>query len=168
MTHRLLVMGVSGCGKSTLGALLAERLALPFADADAFHPPANIAKMSAGIPLTDADRWPWLDALGAWLAAQEAGGVIACSALKRIYRDRLRAQVPALRIVHPVGDAALIGARQAARAGHFMPPTLMASQFGTLEPCGADEDALTLDVADAPDALADRAAAWVRRGGELR
>ena len=168
VTHRLLVMGVSGCGKSTLGAMLAERLARPFADADSFHPPANIAKMSAGIALTDADRWPWLDALGAWLAAQADGGVIACSALKRSYRDRLRAHVPALRIVHPVGDAALIGARQAARAGHFMPPTLMASQFSTLEPCGPDEDALTLDVADAPEVLAERAAAWVRRGEKLR
>jgi len=161
-------MGVSGCGKSTLGALLAERLGLPFADADAFHPPANIARMSAGIPLTDADRWPWLDALGGWLAAQEGGGVIACSALKRVYRDRLRQHVAALRIVHPAGDAALVGARQAARAGHFMPPALMASQFATLEPCGPDEAALTLDVTAPPAALAEHAAAWVRHGDKLR
>jgi gluconokinase len=162
---RCLVMGVSGCGKSTLGALLAERLGLPFADADAFHPPANIAKMSAGIPLTDADRWPWLDALGAWLAAQPGGGVIACSALKRAYRDRLRVHVPALRIVHPAGALPLIAARQAARTGHFMPPTLMASQFATLEACAPDEAALVLDVSDAPELLAGRAAAWVCPAG---
>ena len=167
MTHRLLVMGVSGCGKSTLGAMLAARLGLPFADADAFHPPASVAKMSAGIPLTDADRWPWLDALGGWLAAQAGGGVIACSALKRAYRDRLRSHVPTLRIVHPVGDQSLIAARQAARAGHFMPPTLMASQFSTLEPCGPDEATLALDVTLPPDALAERAAAWVRHVGKL-
>ena len=147
---------------------LAERLGLPFADADSFHPPANIAKMSAGIALTDADRWPWLDALGAWLAAQPGGGVIACSALKRIYRDRLRQHVASLRIVHPVGDTALIGARQAARAGHFMPPTLMSSQFSTLEPCAPNEAALMLDVSDAPAALAARAADWVRHAEEPR
>lgn len=159
---RLLVMGVSGSGKSTLGALLAERLGLPFADADAFHPPANIAKMSAGIPLTDADRWPWLDALGQWLAAQPAGGVIGCSALKRAYRDRLRGHAPGLRIVHPHGEVALIAARQAAREGHFMPPSLMASQYATLEPCAPEEDALVLDVAAPPEALAAHAAAWAR------
>lgn len=159
---RLLVMGVSGSGKSTLGALLAERLALPFADADAFHPPGNIAKMSAGIALTDADRWPWLDALGAWLAAQPGGGVIGCSALRRAYRDRLRAHAPGLRVVHPHGALPVIAARQAARAGHFMPPSLMASQYATLEPCDPDEDALVLDVTQPPEALAAHAAAWAR------
>ncbi|MFL1462216.1 gluconokinase [Roseococcus sp. DSY-14] len=158
----LLVMGVSGSGKSTLGALLAERLGLPFADADAFHPPANIAKMSAGIALTDADRWPWLDALGEWLAARQGGGVVACSALKRAYRDRLRAHAPGLRIVHPHGELPLIAARQAAREGHFMPPSLMASQYATLEPPAPEEAALVLDVAQPPAALAARAAEWAR------
>lgn len=159
---RVLVMGVSGSGKSTLGALLAERLALPFADADAFHPEANIRKMRAGIPLTDADRWPWLDALGAWLAAQPAGGVVGCSALKRAYRDRLRRHAPGLRIVHPHGPFALVAARQAARENHFMPPALMESQFATLEPCAPDEGALVLDVAQPPAALAEQAAEWLR------
>jgi gluconokinase len=104
---------------------------------------------------------PWLDALGAWLAEQPGGGVIACSALKRSYRDRLRHHVPALRILHAQGEPALIAARQAARAGHFMPPTLMASQFATLEPCAPDEAALVLDVTLPPEALIGHALAWL-------
>lgn len=147
----VLVMGVSGAGKSTLGALLAEALGVPFADADAFHPPANVAKMAAGMPLTDDDRWPWLDAIGAWLAARGAGGgVVTCSALKRAYRDRLRAACPSLRLVHLDGDAALIAARQATRPGHFMPASLMASQFATLEPPNAEEGAIILSVTPPP------------------
>nr|WP_314074166.1 gluconokinase [uncultured Roseococcus sp.] len=157
--RHILVMGVSGCGKSTIGALLAEALRLPFADADAFHPPENVQKMSAGIPLTDADRWPWLDALGTWLAAEEKGGVVACSALKRAYRDRLRGWVPGLRLVHLAGAPALIAARQGAREGHFMPPSLMASQFATLEAPGAEEQALILDIAASPESVAAEAAA---------
>lgn len=165
MTLHLLVMGVSGCGKSTIGARLAEALALPFADADAFHPPANVAKMSAGIALTDADRAPWLDALGGWLAAQAGGGVIACSALKRAYRDRLRACVPGLRILHLSGAPAMIVARQGAREGHFMPPSLMASQFATLEAPAPDEGAIILDIAAPPEALIARAVAQFQPGG---
>jgi gluconokinase len=149
-------MGVSGSGKSTIGPLLAAALALPFADADAFHPPANIAKMASGQPLTDEDRWPWLDALGAWLAAQPAGGIVACSALKRAYRDRLRIAVPGLRLLHLAGDPALIAARQADRPGHFMPPALMASQFATLEAPAPEEEAVILDVRDPPAALVAR------------
>lgn len=159
MSLHILVMGVSGSGKSTVGAMLAERLGLPFADADAFHPADNVAKMSAGIPLTDADRWPWLDALGAWLAAEEKGGVVACSALKRSYRDRLRGWVPGLALVHLAGAPELIAARQGAREGHFMPPSLMASQFATLEPPSAEEEALILDIALTPLAMAAAAAA---------
>lgn len=157
MTHRLLLMGVSGSGKSTIGPLLAEALALPFADADAFHPPANIAKMASGQPLTDEDRWPWLDALGAWLAAEPRGGVVACSALRRAYRDRLRARVPGLRLAFLAGDAALIAARQAGRSGHFMPPALMASQFATLEPPAPEEGAILLDVREPPAELVAQA-----------
>src|SRR6478735_9497940 len=130
----VLVMGVSGAGKSTVGTLLAARLGAPFADADGFHPPANIAKMSRGEPLTDADRWPWLDAIGAWLDARAAageGGVVTCSALKRIYRDRLLAGRPGVHLPHLSGDAAQIGARQAARPDQFMPASLMASPFAT-------------------------------------
>lgn len=152
---RLLVMGVSGSGKSSFGAALAEALALPFADADAFHPAANIAKMQAGTPLTDADRWPWLDALGAWLAARP--GVVACSALRRAYRDRLRQAAPGLRLLYLEGAPALIAARQAARPGHFMPQSLMASQFATLEPPGPDENPLVLDVAQPLDQLVAQA-----------
>ncbi|WP_431303944.1 gluconokinase [Sediminicoccus sp. BL-A-41-H5] len=163
MTLHLLVMGVSGSGKSTIGAQLALALSLPFGDADAFHPPANVRKMSAGTPLTDEDRWPWLDALGAWLAAQTGGGVIACSALKRAYRDRLRGAVPGLRILHLAGQPALITARQAAREGHFMPPSLMASQFATLEPPAPDEAALVLDITAPPEVLLLQAAAQLRR-----
>jgi gluconokinase len=150
-------MGVSGSGKSTLGGMLAARLGIPFADADAFHPPRNIEKMARGEALDDADRAPWLDALGAWLAAQENGGIIGCSALKRAYRDRLRGQAPGLRILHLAGDPALIAARQGARTDHFMPPSLMASQFATLESPDAEERAITLDITLPPETLAAHA-----------
>jgi len=155
-----LIMGVSGAGKSTVGPLLAARLDVPFADADAFHPPANIAKMSRGEPLTDADRWPWLDAIGAWLDARQAageGGVVTCSALKRIYRQRLLGARPRVRLVFLQGDPALIAARQAARAGHFMPASLMASQFATLEPPGPEENPIILSVEPPPEAIAEAA-----------
>lgn len=166
MTRLVLVMGVSGAGKSTVGTLLAARLGAPFADADDFHPPANIAKMSRGEPLVDADRWPWLDAIGAWLDARAAsgeGGVVTCSALKRIYRDRLLAGRPAVRLLHLSGDAALIGARQAARPGHFMPASLMASQFATLEPPGEEEGAIVLSVEPPPEVVVEKALRYLLR-----
>lgn len=156
MSRLVLVMGVSGAGKSTVGSLLAARLGVDFADADDFHPAVNVAKMRAGQPLTDADRWPWLEAIGAWLdarAAAGAGGVATCSALKHSYRDRLLDPRPAVRLLHLAGDAALIGARQAARPDHFMPPSLMASQFATLEPPDADERAIVLSVVPPPEAI---------------
>jgi gluconokinase len=160
MSHVVVVMGVTGAGKSTVGTLLAERLGLSFRDADDFHPAGNIAKMSAGTPLTDEDRWPWLDAIGAHLAAHAATGcIVTCSALKRVYRDRLRAAAPGLRFVHLHGDVALVAARQAARQGHFMPPSLVASQFATLEAPVPEERVITLDVAAAPEALAEQAIA---------
>jgi gluconokinase len=158
MKPLLVVMGVTGAGKSTVGGLIAERLGLAFNDADDFHPPANIAKMSAGEPLSDDDRWPWLDAIGAHLAAHRGQGcVVTCSALKRAYRDRLRAAAPGLRFVHLHGDMALVAARQAARQGHFMPASLVASQFATLEAPMDEPDVIPLDVAAAPAALADAA-----------
>ncbi len=165
MSHLVVVMGVTGAGKSTVGGLIAERLGVGFRDADDFHPPANIAKMSSGQPLTDADRWPWLDAIGAHLAAHRGQGcVVTCSALKRAYRDRLRAAAPGLRFVHLHGDIALVAARQAARQGHFMPPSLVASQFATLEPPAAEEaDVIALDVAAAPAALAEAALAALEK-----
>jgi gluconokinase len=163
MSALVVVMGVTGAGKSTVGTKLAERMGVPFRDADAFHPPSNIAKMSAGQPLTDDDRWPWLDAIGAHLAAHRATGcVVTCSALKRAYRDRLRTAAPGLRFVHLHGDVALVAARQAARQGHFMPASLVPSQFATLETPTPDEGVITLDVAATPDALVAEAIAALR------
>ena len=162
MTCHLLLMGVSGSGKSTVGAMLAEALRIPFADADAFHPPANVAKMARGEALTDADRIPWLDALGVWLAARAEGGVIGCSALKRGYRDRLRGHAPGLRLLYLVGEPGLIATRQAARRHHFMPASLMASQFATLEAPAADERPIILDITHPPAMLAAEAIAQLK------
>jgi gluconokinase len=158
MTALVLVMGVSGAGKSTVGPLIAAGLGVGFDDADSFHPPANIAKMSRGEALDDADRAPWLDAIGAHLSAHRGRGcVVTCSALKRAYRDRLRAAAPDLRLVFLSGNIELVAARQAARAGHFMPASLVASQFATLEAPDAEEGAIVLDVAATPQALAQAA-----------
>lgn len=156
MRSPIVVMGVSGSGKSTVGAALAQRLRVPFADADDFHSPENIAKMSTGHPLTDADRAPWLDALGEWLAARGAGGgVMSCSALKRAYRDRLRSFRPDTLFVHLEGSLEVIARRQAGRPGHFMPTSLLTSQFATLEPLGADEHGITIDVDQSVDAIVE-------------
>src|SRR5690242_11699889 len=119
--HRIVVMGVAGSGKTTVGSALAARLGLPFADADEFHPPANVAKMRAGRPLDDTDRRPWLQALGTWLADHPAGGVVSCSALRVGYRDLLRGHAPDLTFLHLAGDADVVTARVAARTDHFMP-----------------------------------------------
>jgi gluconokinase len=152
----IVVMGVSGSGKSTVGAALAQRLEVPFADADDFHPPANIAKMKAGIPLDDDDRYPWLDAIGRWLAEHcRDGGVMSCSALKRKYRDQLRSHCPRTEFVHLSGSPEVIAARQASRPGHFMPASLMASQFTTLEPLAPDERGVTLDVSHDIDSIVE-------------
>ena len=160
MTFLVVVMGVSGAGKSTVGERIAAALGLSFRDADDFHPPANIEKMSRGEALNDTDRAPWLDAIGAHLTAHEGSGcVVTCSALKRAYRDRLRAAAPATRFLFLSGDPALIAARQAAREGHFMPPSLVASQFATLEAPGPEEGAIALDVAAPPETLVARALA---------
>ena len=146
MRSPIVVMGVSGSGKSTVGAALAQRLRVPFADADDFHPPANIAKMTAGEPLDDDDRHPWLEAIGEWLAGHEAGGVMSCSALKRRYRDQLRAHSADVEFLHLAGSQEVIGRRQASRPGHFMPAALLASQFDTLEPLEPDERGVAIDV----------------------
>jgi gluconokinase len=150
-------MGVSGAGKSTVGPLLAARLGLPFRDADDFHPPENITKMSSGRPLDDADRAPWLAAIGAWLAEREGKGAVAsCSALKRAYRDVLRGAAPGIRFVFLHGEKPLVAARQAARVGHFMPPALVDSQFATLEMPGEDEpDVVAADVTAAPEEVVE-------------
>lgn len=139
-------MGVSGCGKSTVGEALAARLGLPFVEGDELHPPENVARMRAGTPLTDADRASWLDRVAGALAAAEGGAVVSCSALKRSYRDRLRRAAPDVRFVHLHGPEPLLAARMAARSGHYMPPSLLASQLQTLEPPGADEHAVCLGI----------------------
>lgn len=148
-------MGVSGSGKSTVGAALARRLRVPFVDADTLHPAANIAKMAAGEPLDDDDRHPWLETVGEWLAAHRAGAVVSCSALKRTYRDQLRAHCPGVQFLHLSGSPELIGARLAARTDHFMPPALLRSQLDTLEPLGPDEAGMTVDVGPDVDAIVD-------------
>jgi gluconokinase len=151
----IVVMGVSGSGKSTVGAALAQRLRVPFADADDFHPPANIAKMTAGHALDDDDRYPWLEAIGEWLAEHSAGGVMSCSALKRKYRDQLRRHCGGIRFVHLSGTQDVIARRQASRPGHFMPAALLASQFETLEPLDADEYGISIDVDQSIDSIVD-------------
>jgi gluconokinase len=138
----VIVAGVSGSGKSTVGALLAGRLGWRFADADEFHPAANVEKMRAGVPLTDEDRWPWLRAIGAWMDERIAAGqqaVVACSALKRSYRDLLLAGRPQARMVFLTPDREVLTRRLAARHGHFFPEQLLGSQFADLQPPGPDE-----------------------------
>ncbi len=149
-------MGVSGSGKSTVGAALARRIDVPFADADAFHPEANIAKMAAGTALTDDDRYPWLEAVGQWLADHADGGVMSCSALKRAYRDRLRWHCPRVEFLHLTGSPEMIGRREAGRLGHFMPSALLQSQFDTLEPLEPDEHGLALDVGSSVEDIVER------------
>jgi gluconokinase len=154
----LIAMGVSGSGKSTVGKALADRLGLRFEDGDKFHPASNVAKMHAGIPLTDDDRWPWLKAIADEIdRACEAGEpvVIACSALKRAYRDVLVHGRRDVRIIYLRGDQPLIARRLALRKDHFMPPGLLTSQFQTLEPPGDDEPVIAVSI-DAPvDAIVD-------------
>lgn len=141
--YKLIAMGVSGCGKSTFGAALAARLGLEFLDGDDLHPAGNIAKMAAGIPLDDADRAPWLAEIGARLAAP-GGRLVACSALKRAYRDTIRAAAPGAVFLHLTGPREVLAARMANRPGHFMPTALLDSQLSTLEPPGSDERALDI------------------------
>ena len=143
---RVVLMGVAGCGKSTVGAALSVRLGVPYRDGDDLHSAANIAKMRRGEPLTDADRAPWLRAVGAALH-DGAPLIIGCSALKRQYRDLIRAEAGGpVTFVHLAGSRAVIAARMAARTGHFMPPALLDSQFAALEPPGADENAVTVSI----------------------
>ncbi|WP_280240115.1 gluconokinase [Nocardia abscessus] len=157
-------MGVSGSGKTTVGTRLAEALGVDYAEGDEFHPPANVAKMAAGTPLDDADREPWLDALAGWLAERSGqGAVVTCSALKRIYRDRLRASAPEAFFLHldlPRGE---LERRLAERRGHFMPPSLLDSQLATLEPLEPDEDGSTVDGTLSPDDLVREAIAALER-----
>ena len=153
--QRIVVMGVSGSGKSTIGELLAERLDVPFVDADSLHPLTNVEKMEQGIPLDDDDRWPWLQAVGEHIAAASGGIVVACSALKRSYRDRIRSAAPDVRFAYLEGDQGLLAARMAARHNHFMPPSLLDSQLATLEPLASDEAGVTVSTAATPQQITE-------------
>lgn len=160
----IVVMGVSGAGKSVVGAALAAALGVAFGEGDAFHPAANVAKMAAGTPLTDADRAPWLAAVADWMAAHPQA-VVACSALKRAYRDRLRQGVPGACFVLLAVPPTQLRQRVRDRRGHFMPPALLDSQLATLEPFGADEHAVAID---ARGSIADEVAAiraWLAQAG---
>jgi len=158
------VMGVSAAGKSTVGTALALTLGVPFVDADDLHSDANRAKMAAGIPLTDDDRWPWLDAVGARLRDErDSGLVVACSALRRAYRDRIREAAPGVVFVHLTGTPELLAARAGARTDHFMPPALLESQLATLEPLEDDEAGLVADVAAPAGALVAAVAERLRQ-----
>lgn len=152
----MVLMGVAGCGKSSVGAALADRLGVAYRDGDDLHPAANIEKMSRGEALTDDDRWPWLAMVGQELASPDGPGIIGCSSLKRRYRDLIRKEAGGpVAFVHLSGSKALIGARMGARAGHFMPTSLLDSQFSALEPPGPDEGAITVDIDQPLEALAD-------------
>jgi carbohydrate kinase (thermoresistant glucokinase family) len=163
-TARVIVMGVSGCGKSTVGRALAEALGWRYLEGDELHPPENVALMAAGTPLTDGDRKGWLQRIGAELAASAArdeGLVVTCSALKRHYRDGLRAAAPSLRFVYLHGTREMLAARMQARQGHYMPASLLDSQLATLEPPQPDEGALALSIETTPAQQALAAQRWL-------
>lgn len=165
--QHVVLMGVSGSGKTTVAALLVERLGWPFMEADSMHPPANIAKMSRGEPLTDEDRGPWLMSIRDWMTRRANAGnstIATCSALKRRYRDVLRTASGRVRFVFLTGDPALISARLRMRDGHFMPASLLDSQFADLEPLDADEDGLTIPAHGIPEQMAIDILAGLSRG----
>lgn len=160
----VVVMGVCGCGKSSVGARLAQHMGCDLIEGDVHHPPANRAKMTAGTPLTDEDRWPWLDRLAQEMRIRHRAGksaVVACSALKVAYRDRLRASGTDPVFVHLVGNPEIIRARMAARTDHFMPPDLLDSQLATLEAAGAGETLHNFDVTPPGDVVAGQIIKWL-------
>jgi carbohydrate kinase (thermoresistant glucokinase family) len=154
---RVVVMGVTGSGKTTIGSALAARLGARFVDADDLHPARNVEKMARGIPLTDADRDPWLNQVGRVLADATSPVVVACSALARRYRDTIRAHAPDTRFVHLLGDRRVLGDRLSHRRGHFMPATMLDSQVDALEPLTEDEHGVTIDATLARDTIVDQA-----------
>ena len=161
MRRHIVVMGVSGSGKTTVGELLGARLGLPYRDGDDLHPQANIDKMAAGVPLTDEDRWPWLELVGQWLDDHPDGGIIGCSALKRSYRDLIRRMAPQVVFVHVHGTRDVLDKRMSRRPGHFMPTSLLDSQLATLEPLADDEDSHVFNIAYSPGELVDQVADWL-------
>ena len=155
-------MGVSGSGKSSVASALAKRLGWQFAEADTFHSPDNVEKMRSGIPLTDDDRWPWLDSIAAWIDRCRQDGrncVVACSALRRVYRERLGGGHGDVRFVYLRGDYDVIASRLSGRSGHYMPVTLLASQFRTLEEPQSDEGAMVLSIDEPVERLVQEIAA---------
>ena len=163
-TSIVVVMGVTGCGKTTIGRLLAERLGIAYAEADSFHPPANVARMAAGQALDDDDRNPWLVAIADWIRARrraEEGGVVSCSALKARYRDLLREAHPRVWFLHLRADRGVITCRIAGRHGHFMPVSLIDSQFQALEPLRANEAGLVIDASAPPEDIVRAAIASI-------
>src|SRR5690625_1304459 len=166
-TTHIVVMGISGSGKSTVAAGLVRATGYAFAEADEFHPKANVAKMAAGHALNDQDRWPWLQALADWMTERAQEGtstVMACSALRRSYRDVLRSGAPEVLFVHVDGSAEVIRERMNHRDGHFMPASLLDSQIATLEPLQADERGVVIDVAKRPEGLGGEGLAWLHKG----
>ncbi|WP_053383410.1 gluconokinase [Leucobacter celer] len=162
----LVIMGVSGTGKSTLGGLLAGQLGWDLAEGDDFHPAGNVAKMASGTPLTDEDRWPWLDRIADWVHGHTAAGthgIVTCSALRRVYRDRIGG--PGVAFVHLEGSRSLVSERLSRRLDHFMPETLLGSQYATLEPLEDDENGIVVSVDRSPRELAGQI---VRRLGLSR
>ena len=160
--NRMILMGVAGSGKSTVGSELATLLGVPFADGDDFHEARAIRKMAAGVPLGDADREPWLKALGEWLRRQPSGAVVACSALRRRYRDLLRETAGDLLFLHLVVEPATVEQRVSSRVDHFMPAALIRSQFADLEELEPDEDGLQLDGARPPQELCSEVVSHLR------
>ncbi len=164
MTLRVVVMGVAGCGKSSVGEAVAAKLAASYLDGDDLHPAANIAKMSAGTPLNDADRAPWLDLIGAKLGSTRTPLLIGCSALKQAYRDRIRAGANAdVWFLHLAGDRAVIENRMSQRTGHFMPVSLLDSQFAALEPLSRNEQGAAIDIDQTFDRVVASAVAALER-----
>ena len=153
----IVVMGVAGCGKSTVAAMLAERLGWPMAEGDEFHSTQNRTKMTAGTPLTDADRMPWLASIRDWIDRTPEHSVVTCSALRRSYRDVLRTAKARVRFLHLTGSRAVLGSRIGSRTGHFMPPSLLISQLETLELLQTDEDGVAVDVDASPEQIVDSA-----------
>ncbi|HYH29319.1 MAG TPA: gluconokinase [Pseudonocardia sp.] len=167
MTRALVVMGVSGVGKTSVADEIVERTGWAFVEGDDLHPEANRAKMSSGVPLDDDDRWPWLRRVATWIGEQEAAGrssVVTCSALKRSYRDLLRDGHPSVWFVHLLAPPDLIKNRVDARRGHYMPPSLLASQLATLEPLGPDEPGVGVDTSGSPADVAEHVLALLADG----
>ncbi|MDF7664007.1 gluconokinase [Bifidobacterium sp. ESL0763] len=164
MSVHVVIMGVSGCGKTTVAQAVADRLGLVMAEGDDFHPKANVEKMSHGIPLGDEDRWPWLRIINEWMIDQDRQGkgtVVSCSALKKAYRDVLRHDLDVL-FVHLSGSQELIGTRLAKRTGHYMPPSLLPSQFADLQPLEPGENGVEIGIEGTPEQVEDQALAAVR------